>query len=164
MVLFERQRNVFHNYLGLQSQFRGKTGLLFTRGRHVAFHWIIKHISWFIIGMSFAFRKNLFNSIQFSTYFEGYGLYEDADFIRVLQFGKMYQYQSSKLNIHVHRKTNQYQYGKMVVRNGWYVWRTKIHTLSSKTRMAFHNNSLDIDSIAITFTSRNKAEALRNCG
>jgi GT2 family glycosyltransferase len=43
-----------------------------------------------LIGMSFAFRKEVFNSIQFSTYFEGYGLYEDADFsIRVLQFGKM---------------------------------------------------------------------------
>jgi hypothetical protein len=33
-----------------------------------------------------------------------------------------------------------------------------------RPEMAFHNNSLDIDSIAITFTSRNKAEALRNCG
>jgi hypothetical protein len=45
--------------------------------------------------------EKIFQFHQFSTYFEGYGLYEDADFIRVLQFGKMYQYQSSKLNTHV---------------------------------------------------------------
>jgi hypothetical protein len=37
-----------------------------------------------------AFRKVVVDSIKFSFYFEGYGLYEDADFsIRALQFGKM---------------------------------------------------------------------------
>jgi GT2 family glycosyltransferase len=55
-------------------------------------------------------------------------LYEDADFtIRVSKKGQLYLNTAAKLN-HYHDaagRPNQYQYGRMVVRNGWYVWRIK---------------------------------------
>jgi GT2 family glycosyltransferase len=58
-------------------------------------------------------------------------LYEDTDFtLRVSKTGKLYLNTTAKLNHHhdASGRPNQYQYGKMVVRNGWYVWRTKIQT------------------------------------
>jgi hypothetical protein len=33
----------------------------------------------------------------------------------------------------VQGRPNQYQYGKMVVRNGWYVWRVKIQIQNGET-------------------------------
>lgn len=81
-----------------------------------------------LMGGVSSFRKQVFGSIQFSTYFEGYGLYEDADFtIRLSKIGKLYLNTSAQLN-HYHDdsgRPNKYSYGKMVVRNGWYVWRVK---------------------------------------
>lgn len=81
-----------------------------------------------LMGGVSSFRKNVFKTLQFSTYFEGYGLYEDADFtLRVSKVGKLYINTSAKLN-HYHDaagRPNKYNYGKMVVRNGWYVWRVK---------------------------------------
>jgi hypothetical protein len=58
-----------------------------------------------------------------STYFEGYGLYEDADFLlcELPKRGKLYLIRPAKLN-HYHDasgRPNQYNYGKMVVRNGF---------------------------------------------
>ncbi|HEU4788835.1 MAG TPA: glycosyltransferase family 2 protein, partial [Flavobacterium sp.] len=47
--------------------------------------------------------------------------------LRVAKTGKLYLNTKAKLN-HYHEasgRPNQYQYGKMVVRNGWYVWRIK---------------------------------------
>jgi hypothetical protein len=40
--------------------------------------------------------------------------------------GKLYLNTAAQLD-HYHDagRPNQYQYGRMVVRNGWYVWRTK---------------------------------------
>ena len=74
------------------------------------------------------FRKIVFDSIWFSPYFEGYGLYEDADFtLRLSKIGKLYVNTNAQLG-HFHDESgrpNKYQYGKMVVRNGWYVWRVK---------------------------------------
>ena len=78
--------------------------------------------------MSFAFRKNVFESLRFSTYFEGYGLYEDADFsIRALQFGKNVINTKAQLN-HYHDHQEDLININMVkwwCRNGWYVWRIK---------------------------------------
>jgi GT2 family glycosyltransferase len=81
-----------------------------------------------LMGGVSSFRKLVFKTHQFSEYFEGYGLYEDADFtIRVSKSGQLYLNTAATLN-HYHASSgrpNQYRYGKMVVRNGWYVWRVR---------------------------------------
>jgi GT2 family glycosyltransferase len=81
-----------------------------------------------LMGGVSSFRKSVFEMFSFSTYFQGYGLYEDADFsLRVAKTGKLYLNTAAKLG-HFHHpsgRPNQYKYGKMVVRNGWYVWRVK---------------------------------------
>ncbi len=81
-----------------------------------------------LMGGVSSFRKSVFEKFLFSPYFEGYGLYEDADFtLRVAKTGKLYLNTAARLS-HFHEpsgRPNQYKYGKMVVRNGWYVWRVK---------------------------------------
>jgi hypothetical protein len=88
-----------------------------------------------------SFRTKLFRQIQFSTFFEGYGLYEDADFsIRSLQWGKNAINTKAQL-YHNHEpsgRPNQYHYGKMVVRNGWYVWRIKNPNPTLKDQYKWH--------------------------
>ena len=125
----EGQRNIVRNYLGLQSNLGSGKMPDFSHGKTCGFplNNIIYEVD-LLIGMSFAFRKKVFDGIRFSAYFEGYGLYEDADFsIRALQFGK--NVINTKVQLyHFHNpsgRPNQYLYGKMVVRNGWYVWRVK---------------------------------------
>ena len=73
------------------------------------------------VGVSY-FRRTFFEQFQFSTYFEGYGLYEDADFsIHALQFGKNVICTKAQLDHHhdAAGRPNKYAYGKMLVRNGW---------------------------------------------
>ena len=117
-----------------------------------------------LVGMSFAFRKRVFDSIRFSTYFEGYGLYEDADFsIRALQFGKNVINTKVQLNHYHHPsgRPNKYQYGKMVVRNGWYVWRTKNPQPKLEHQLKWHAITLLLTSIRFsnTLTGSTKKEA-----
>jgi GT2 family glycosyltransferase len=94
-----------------------------------------------IMGGVSSFRKKVFDSLQFSSYFEGYGLYEDADFtLRVAKIGKLYLNTAAKLN-HYHDvsgRPNQYQYGKMVVRNGWYVWKIKNPRPAFNAKIKWH--------------------------
>jgi GT2 family glycosyltransferase len=75
-----------------------------------------------------SYKVSVFNDLKFSTYFEGYGLYEDADFcLRLAKFGPLYVNTAARLG-HYHEaagRPNTYKYGKMVVRNGWYIWRVK---------------------------------------
>ncbi len=74
------------------------------------------------------YKKELFRNLSFSSYFEGYGLYEDFDFcVRALPYGKLYVNTNAKV-WHYHEpsgRPNQFKYGKMVIRNGWYVWKLK---------------------------------------
>lgn len=82
----------------------------------------------FFMGGVASYRKELFEQIRFSRYFEGYGLYEDMDFcLRASRKGKLYVNTSAGLYHHHHEggRPNNFKYGKMVVRNGWYVWRLK---------------------------------------
>lgn len=128
-VYKEGQRNVVRNYLGLQSNLAPGKMPNYSHGRTCGFPLNNKTYEVdLLIGMSMAFRKSVVEQIQFSSYFEGYGLYEDADFsIRALQFGKNVINTKVQLS-HYHNpfgRPNQYQYGKMVVRNGWFVWRVK---------------------------------------
>jgi GT2 family glycosyltransferase len=159
------QRNVVRNYLGLQSNLGPGKMPDFSHGKTCGFPLSNKIYEVdLLIGMSFAFRKNVFDSIRFSTYFEGYGLYEDADFsIRALQFGK--NVINTKVQLyHFHNpsgRPNKYFYGKMVVRNGWYVWRVKNPFPKFNARLKWHSITLLLIIIRFSniFTTTKRKEA-----
>ena len=123
-------RFVLRKRLGLDSD--KKPGYLpeFSNGRSVGFlppSGKIYQVEQLKGGVS-SFKRTVFDSFQFSPYFEGYGLYEDADFtLRVSKTGSIYINTNAQL-AHYHDQAgrpNKFLYGKMVVRNGWYVWRVK---------------------------------------
>ncbi|WP_367757417.1 glycosyltransferase family 2 protein [Flavobacterium sp. WC2430] len=123
-------RFILRKKMGLDSDCPPGYSSLYSHGRSVGFlppSGKTYEVEMLMGGVS-SFRKKVFETLRFSTYFEGYGLYEDADFtLRVSRIGKLYLNTAAKLN-HYHEasgRPNQFQYGKMVVRNGWYVWRTK---------------------------------------
>ena len=125
----EGLRNVMRNYLGLASNLGPGKMPDYSHGRTCGFPMTGKTYEVdLLIGMSMSFRKSVFDKINFSRFFEGYGLYEDADFsLRALQFGKNVINTKAHLS-HFHAESgrpNKYKYGIMVVRNGWYVWRIK---------------------------------------
>lgn len=81
-----------------------------------------------IMGGITAYRKSIFDHIQFSEFFEGYGLYEDFDFsIRASAFGILVADTRAKCEHHHDPagRPNYFKYGRMVVWNGYYVWRLK---------------------------------------
>jgi GT2 family glycosyltransferase len=97
----------------------------------------------FFMGGVASYKKEVVDKIQFSTYFEGYGLYEDLDFcLRVAKLGNLYVNTAAQLAHHHHEagRPNKYKYGKMVVRNGWYVWRVKYPKPTLKAKLLFHLN------------------------
>jgi GT2 family glycosyltransferase len=154
-VYKEGQRNVVRNYLGLQSHLEPGRMPDYSHGKTCGFPLNNKIYEVdLLIGMSFSFRNKVFDYIRFSPYFEGYGLYEDADFsIRALQLGKNAINTKAQLS-HFHHpsgRPNQYQYGKMVVRNGWYVWRIKSPKPSLKIKLKW--NSITILLILIRFSN-----------
>lgn len=164
-VYKEGQRNVFRNYLGLHSHLGPGRMPEYSHGRTCGFPLNAKTYDVdLLIGMSFAFRKKVVDSIRFSSYFEGYGLYEDADFcIRALQFGKNVINTNAQL-CHFHHpsgRPNQYKYGKMVVRNGWYVWRVKNPQPSFKSKIKWQSITILLIVIRFTnsFTTSKKKEA-----
>jgi glycosyltransferase involved in cell wall biosynthesis len=118
-----------------------------------------------LMGGVSSFRKKVFETLRFSTYFEGYGLYEDADFsLRVSKIGELYLNTAARL-YHYHDaggRPNSYKYGKMVVRNGWYVWRTKNPIPELKHQFKWHAITLLLTVIRYTnvLTTRAKKEAL----
>jgi glycosyltransferase involved in cell wall biosynthesis len=164
-VYKEGQRNVVRNYLGLQSNLG--PGLMpdYSHGKTCGFPLNGKTYEVdLLIGMSFAFRRKVVDSIRFSPYFEGYGLYEDADFsIRALQFGTNVINTKAQLSHYHHPsgRPNQYRYGKMVVRNGWYVWRVKNPKPSLNAKIKWHSITILLTLIRFTntFTTNKKKEA-----
>lgn len=164
-VYKEGQRNVVRNYLGLQSDLGPGRMPLYSHGKTCGFPLNGKTYEVdLLIGMSFAFRRKVVESIRFSSYFEGYGLYEDADFsLRALQFGKNAINTKAQLQ-HFHHasgRPNQYRYGKMVVRNGWYVWRVKNPKPSLNAKTKWHAITILLTLIRFinTFTTTQKKEA-----
>ena len=136
-------RFVLRKKLGLDSDCPPGYSSLYSHGRSVGFlppSGKVYETEMLMGGVS-SFKKTVFESLKFSTYFEGYGLYEDADFtLRVAKIGKLYINTAAKLN-HYHAasgRPNQYQYGKMVVRNGWYVWRVKNPKPLLDARLKWH--------------------------
>lgn len=115
----------------------------FSHGRSVGFlppSGKIYKVEQFMGGVS-SFRKEVFDKLKFSSYFEGYGLYEDADFtLRLSKIGKLYVNTAAQLE-HFHDSSgrpNKYHYGKMVARNGWYVWRVKYPKPGLKARLKWN--------------------------
>ena len=159
-------RFVLRKKLGLDSDCPPGFSSLFSHGRSVGFlppNGKIYEVEMLMGGVS-SFRKKVFESLKFSTYFEGYGLYEDADFtLRAAKLGKLYLNTAAKLN-HYHDasgRPNQFQYGKMVVRNGWYVWRTKNPKPLLNAKLKWHSITilLTIIRYSNTFTTTKRKEA-----
>jgi len=82
----------------------------------------------FMFGGASAWRREILDRHKFSTYFEGYGLYEDLSFsLQVSRTVPLYVCTAARL-AHRHDeggRPNSFLYGRMVVRNGWYVWRQR---------------------------------------
>lgn len=153
--------------MGLDADCPPGVSPLFSHGRSVSFlppSNKVYEVEMLMGGVS-SFRKSVFKIFQFSTYFEGYGLYEDADFsLRLAKKGKLFINTAAQLQ-HFHEasgRPNQYEYGKMVVRNGWYVWRVKNPNPVFKDRFKWHAITVLLMVIRFlnTFTTSNKQEAL----
>ena len=118
----------------------------------------------FFIGGVASYKTTIFETIQFSTYFEGYGLYEDLDFcLRVSKLGNLYVNTAAQLEHHHNEsgRPNKYKYGKMVMRNGWYVWRVKYPKPTLKAIVLFHINVIVLLKLRFlnSFTGSHKKEA-----
>jgi GT2 family glycosyltransferase len=118
-----------------------------------------------IMGGVSAFRKSLFSQINFSEYFKGYGLYEDADFsLRAAKLGKLVVNTAARLS-HNHApqgRPNHFKYGLMVVRNGYYVWQVKNPHPVMRDRLKWHVITILLWTIRSTniITGPNRSGAL----
>lgn len=136
-------RNVLRKRLGLLSNEHPGVMPDFSNGLSISFlppSDKVYEVEHFMGGVS-SFKKSLFSNIQFSEYFEGYGLYEDSDFcLRASKLGPLYVNTAAKL-YHYHDdggRPNRFDYGKMVTRNGWYIWRLKYDNPSFKARLKWN--------------------------
>lgn len=138
----------------------------FSHGRSVSFlppSGKIYQIEQLMGGVS-SFKKSVFESLRFSTYFEGYSLYEDADFtLRLSSLGKLYLNTNATLR-HYHDNSgrpNHFRYGKMVIRNGWYVWRVKYPNPTLKARLKWNAIAFLLTLIRFSniFTTNTKRDA-----
>jgi len=118
-----------------------------------------------IMGGVSSYKKEVFQKLSFSHYFVGYGLYEDADFsLRLAKTGAIYINTNAQLE-HYHDgsgRPNKYSYGKMVLRNGWYVWRVKYPKPTFKARLKWNATAILLTKIRLinVITTSNKKEAL----
>jgi GT2 family glycosyltransferase len=149
----EYEKNGWVRTLGSRNLLRKRLGLLsdkppgfmpeFSNGLSVGFippDGNIHAVEYFMGGVS-SFKKEVVDQIKFSDYFSGYGLYEDLEYcLRVSKKYSLYLNTNARLG-HYHEpggRPNQYQYGKMVVRNGWLVWRTRYSNPSLKGRFKWN--------------------------
>lgn len=123
----------------------------------------IYKVEYFMGGVS-SFKKEVVDTIKFSTYFEGYGLYEDLEYcLRVSKKHSLFV-NTSAILYHYHEpggRPNKFDYGKMVVRNGWYIWRTKFPKPSLKARFKWNAIVLLLMTIRFfnIFTTKKRKEA-----
>jgi len=138
----------------------------FSHGRSISFlppSGNIYEVEQLMGGVS-SYRKDIFDRFNFSNYFEGYGLYEDADFsLRLAKTGKLYVNTNAQL-AHYHDgsgRPNKYSYGKMVLRNGWYVWRVKYPNPTLKARLKWHATAILLTKIRLlnVITTSERKEA-----
>lgn len=128
----------------------------------------------FFMGGVASYRRELFDKLKFSSYFEGYGLYEDMDFcLRASKIGQLFVNTAAQL-YHYHEeggRPNKFKYGKMVMRNGWYVWRVKYPNPDLNSKLKWHGTALLLALVRLgnTFNTSKKKEAFvesmgRLCG
>lgn len=166
-VVRESARNRLRNKLGLSSNELPGVMPVFGHGRTFSYPLTGKNYSVdLLVGMSMAFRKTVTDKLSFSSYFEGYGLYEDADYsLRALRYGQLYLATSVQLEHHhaAAGRPNMYNYGKMVVRNGWYVWRVKHPEPSFKNKIKWYQITIVLTAIRFMniFTTSERKEAFR---
>ena len=102
---------------------------------------------------------------KFSDYFEGYGLYEDAHYtLGLSKIGSLYVNTAARLEHH-HSPTGRpdsYKYGKMVTRNGWFVWRSYQPQPQLKDAIKWYaiTGLLIMIRLSNVFTSTNGSQAL----
>lgn len=138
----ETLRNKVRNYLGLNSPHGSFQMGDFSHVRASGFPQTGKFYTVdLLIGMSFAFRKSIIDKQIFSLFFDGYGLYEDADYsIRAQRYGINVIHTGLQL-YHFHHpsgRPDQFKYGKMVIRNGYYVWRLKYPDPGINAKIKWH--------------------------
>ncbi len=118
-----------------------------------------------LMGGVSSFKKEIFKTLSFSTYFEGYGLYEDADFsLRVAKQGAIYVNTKARL-AHYHDasgRPNKYAYGKMVIKNGWYVWLVKYSKPKFKSKIKWYITACLLTLVRLTnvINTNKKQEAI----
>jgi GT2 family glycosyltransferase len=117
-----------------------------------------------LMGGVSSYKKEVFKNLKFSMYFEGYGLYEDADFsLRLAKTGKLYINTNAQLSHYHHAsgRPNKFTYGKMVIRNGWYVWRVKYPSPPLKAKIKWHATAILLTKIRLlnVITTSNRKEA-----
>jgi GT2 family glycosyltransferase len=160
------QRFLLRKYLGLLPKSKPCFKSDFSHGFSVGFlppSGKIYEAEFFMGGVS-SFKREIFEKIKFSSFFEGYGLYEDADFcLRASKLGKMYVNTAAQLE-HFHEESgrpNRYNYGKMVIRNGWYVWRMGNPNPSFKARIKWNFTALLLTLVKFSniFTATKKKAA-----
>lgn len=139
--------------LGYRNYLRKKIGLLsnkmpgvmpeYSNGLSISFlppSGKIYPVEFFMGGVS-SYKRMVFRKISFSDYFYGYGLYEDMDFcLRISKIGELYVNTVAKV-LHHHDESgrpNRFEYGKMVIRNGWYVWRVKFPEPKFQAKLKWH--------------------------
>ncbi|RXJ45411.1 glycosyltransferase family 2 protein [Gelidibacter gilvus] len=138
----------------------------FSHGRSVSFlppSGKVYPVEQFMGGVS-SYRTSVFDALHFSTYFEGYGLYEDTDFcLRLAKKGELYVNTAARLEHHHDQqgRPNKYKYGKMVIRNGWYIWKVKYPKPNLKAQIKWHLTAILL--LKLTFlgviTNKKKSEA-----
>lgn len=167
----EGHRNVVRNYLGLGANQPPSVMPAFSHGNSYGYPLTGKAYEVdLLIGMSMSFRKKVVDAIKFSTYFEGYGLYEDADFsLRAQQFGKNVLDTQVLLEHHHHPsgRPNYFKYGKMVILNGWYVWRVKFPFPDFRSRLKWYSTALLLILIRlgnVFITKKRKSALLETLG
>lgn len=160
-------RFVLRKKLGLDSDRPPACLPEFSHGRSVGFlppSGKIYVVEQFMGGVS-SYKTEVLKKHKFSTFFEGYGLYEDADYtLRLSKIGELYVNTAAQLG-HYHDgagRPNKFDYGKMVVRNGWYVWRVKWNRPSFKAKIKWHLITILLTILRFSniFTSNKKKEAL----
>lgn len=141
-VTRESARNMMRKLIGMMPSLQ--PGLIpeYSHGRSsLPPNGLVYEVEHFMGGIS-SYRTGLFKHLEFSEYFTGYGLYEDFDFcVRALKFGKLYVNTAAKV-WHYHESSGRpdfYKYGKMVVRNGWYVWRVRFPNPTFASKIKWHS-------------------------
>lgn len=119
----------------------------------------------FFMGGVASYRNELFEQLNFSEYFDGYGLYEDMDFcLRASRLGQLFVNTAARVSHHHEEagRPDKLKYGKMVIRNGWYVWRVKYPKSGFKARLKWHSTAflLTLVRLGNVLSTKKRKEAL----